>query len=439
MTIRRSLVLVLLVAFAECVSNIDKTGGQARGAQPGAHLLPSTFTMPADAPRESHFPILGRWKAGSTELVLVPRASSRPSEAHIGIFGAVPRGPAEGVLWLISQKAQGEWQGVYVRAAGLAQRRTVLRHVGNLDVVRWEREDGQQLEFRRAGPINLPLLRSIRIIGHRGLSLGREELMNSVLAIRHSWLFGCSGVELDVTVPYAENRQPLPDGLRIHHGPEWKSEIFGDDGVRASDVRGAPDLKTALEATHDAGIPLVYFDPKLRWLMRREKPAARAALEQLVATAGAHASATGLRIIVGTETSGRGEAADMIAHMRDQQSWPSDIAWAMEITRGTDVNGAYARLSESTAARRPDVASFNLLRIRGGGGGVLRVFVSSISHAMEAAFARTPQPHVYWTAHDEQFDAALAVIRRMGQFPNAAIITPYPHRLAFHLATQTSH
>jgi hypothetical protein len=285
--------------------------------------------------------------------------------------------------------------------------------------------------------VDVALLRSISIICHRGLSLGRTELMNSYAAIDHSWLFGCSGVELDVTLPHAGG-DPLVDQLRVYHAPEWKSEIFSNDAAEASTVQSAPDLDTALRRTYAASVPLVYLDPKLRWWLRRDQSAARAALTRIVTMAVRHTAATNQTIIVGSETSGPGEAADMLTDLRRRH--PGAL-WALEITRGTDVDSARARLESSDSPGGPDIASFNLFAVPGGGGGFFRVFVPTVTPELEASLARRSQPLVYWTAHDtSQFDAVLSTIRRIRptNVANAAIITPFPHRLAFHLAAASA-
>jgi hypothetical protein len=430
--------LVGTAAFAGCAPERD--GGQNRTLETSTSRMFGSPFAATDGDLRGRAPLVGHWRTDGIELVLVPRLPVAAGEGLPELYGAIPGGPREGIVSL-RRLPNGIWEGLYLQARRLERADATITHVSATDSLELTIGAATPVRLRRVGGVNLELLASIAIIGHRGLSLGRADLMNSRTAIERCRLFGCSGVELDVTVPYSVNRQPRPDRLRVYHPPDWRSEITGFDSVPLSAVEGALDLPTALRATRDSGLSFVYLDPKIRWLLPRDRVAARAALEGIVAAASAHLSAQAARqtIAIGSETSRSGEGADLIAELRRDRPWPSGLVWALEITRGTDVDNARARLAASDDARRPDVASFNLLRVRAGGGGFLRVFMSSISEAMERELARAPQPFVYWTAHDEQqFDGALRAIGRTGQGTprEAGIITPYPHRLAFHLATR---
>lgn len=378
--------------------------------------------------------MVGRWQTGQSELALVPRADIRGQTV---LFGVVPRGPHEGVLSVSARDAE-VWRGVYLPVATLEATEAAVRYNNSDDSLELEVAGTRSLRFRRSGPVDMTALKQISIIGHRGLSLRRDPLMNSIAGIRQSWLFGCTGVELDVTIPYGDRREPMPRMPRVHHPPEWRSEITGFDSMAVSELRQAPDLEAALRASSDAGLPFVYLDPKLRWLVRRYPDEARISLEQIVATASAHLAA-GVRqtIAIGAETSGPGEAADLLTTLRRERPWPNGLMWALEVTRGTDTGNALNRLMADNPGDRPDLVSLNLLRITGGGGGLLRLFVRPISPEVEARFALSAQPVVFWTAYEERhFEGVLGAIRRLtppGR--EAGIITPHPHRLAFYLAT----
>ncbi len=371
--------------------------------------------------------------------MLTPRALD--GQQPRTLFGVVPRGTREGVLSMAPGK-DGTWQGIYVSAAALQETRASLAHIADDDTLELRLTNGPPVRFRRLGPVNGGLLQSINIIGHRGLSLGQPALQNSVDAIRNSWLFGCSGVEVDVTVPYSVDGEPLAGSLKVYHPPDWRAEITGRDSVSAAAlVRAeAPDLQDVLRTTAQVGVPFVYIDAKLRWLLRSHRRAARESVERIVATAKAHLAAGARQIIaIGTETSGQGEAADIIVGTRQHSPWPENLLWALEVTRGTRLDDTSRRLLENEEARRPDLVSFNLLRVSGGGGGFLRLFVSTIPARVEQSFRRTRQPVIYWTAHDEgQFEGALRAIEKLTaeRGRDAGIITPYPHRLAFYLATR---
>lgn len=414
----------------------------ASESQPGnaAHttqrMFQTTFADPADPDIGRWSQFIGRWQSGATELVLAARSSfgGRPGNS---LFGVVPRGPNEGVLSL-SQHEEDAWRGIHLdldtRHRGAAIKRNAD---GTLSL---ELDGHGPRRFRRIAQVNLPLLRSINIICHRGLSLNRVALANSLAAIRHSALFGCSGVELDVTVPHDARREPVVAGLRVYHPPEWRSEITGFDSVPVADAAASPTLPQALAASREAGVPFVYLDPKIQWLISRETDAARRSLERIAADAAAHLS-SGAGQVIAIGSAGSGAAAAVTASLRKKTGWPENLVWALELTRGTDDRSAIDRFRQANRMERPEIVSFNLLRLAGGGGGWLRWFVPSIAHGVEQQLAQIAQPVIFWTAHDEsQFGGALFALDRIkgGATPEAGLITPYPHRLAFYLATRAS-
>jgi hypothetical protein len=394
-------------------------------------LFETTFTDPAETARWSQF--IGRWQSGSTELVLLARSpfGGRPADS---LFGAMPHGPREGVLSLSRHEADA-WRGSHV---DLEMRQRPALMARNPDgTLTLELEGLGPLRFRRTAHVNLPLLRSINIICHRGLSLNRASLANSLVGIRHSALFGCSGVELDVTVPHDAQREPVVAGLRVYHPPEWRSEITGFDSVPEASVAASPTLPEALAASREAGVPFVYLDPKIQWLITRKPDGARRALDRIAADAGGHLS-RGVRQTIAIGSAGSGAAAET-AGSRKSNGWPQDLVWALELTRGSDDRGAIARLRHADRMERPEIASVNLLRVPGGGGGWLRLFVPSIARDVEHQLTHIAQPVIFWTAHDEaQFNGALLALDRIrgGTTQDAGVITPFPHRLAFYLATR---
>jgi hypothetical protein len=353
------------------------------------------------------------------------------------LFGSIPAGVHEGVLWL-TRTEDDAWRGVYVAASSLERSAAAIRLTSEraLEITIGSTTP---LHLRREGGINSALLERISIIGHRGLNLGQPRLMNSIEGIRNCWLFGCSGIEIDVTIPYDDDERPLTTAPRIYHPPEWRAEITGFDSVAASRVAAAPEVRQALDAAREVNIPFVYLDPKLKWLVKRNIPAARESIKHLVETATAHLISAPKQIItIGSETSGAGQAADLLTEIRRGRPWPDRLFWALEVTRGTDVESAYHRATDPDPSARPEVLSYNLLRVPGGGGGLLRLFVGSMPEQLERSFAQASQARIYWTAFDRtQFEGAVRALERTsggGTF-DAAIITPYPHRLAFYLAT----
>jgi hypothetical protein len=430
--------IVAATMSAECSPELGGSNYNASYA-PISTVLASSFRLRSTSDWLERSPLIGHWTSQSADLIVVPRRA--PEADGSGLFVVIPSGSYEGVLWLPDQHTE-TWRGSYIDARRLEQSAASVRHDPSSDTLQWQRFDGT-LSFRRIGPVNLTLLQEISIIGHRGLSLGRKDLMNTLRGIQLSWLFACSGVELDVAVPHDSERTPLPDELRIYHPEEWRSEIFGDDAVSLDTVKAALTPQRALSAARQAGIGFVYFDPKLRWLMARSqrRAVAVASLNRLLKIAGSTADPITQTIAIGTETSDPGEAADMISQLRARDGWPAHILWALELTRGTNLQSAEARFRSLDVARRPELLSVNLLRVRSGGGGLLRLFVSTIPDSMERSFMALEQPVIYWTAHDaDQFAAAVdhIVTMKRGTSRAAGIITPFPHRLAFYLGTRST-
>jgi hypothetical protein len=168
--------------------------------------------------------------------------------------------------------------------------------------------------------------------------------------------------------------------------------------------------------------------------MSDTKPAARPAQSQMAAEA---ARAKVPSVVIGAETSGPGEAADILADLHRTGGWPAHVGWAYEITRGTDLVRATARAG-SGGDDRPAVISWNLLSLSDGGGGWLRLFVGTVPADMERTLAAVSGSVVVWTAADEaQFASSLAILDRLQpRRTDVAIMTPFVHRLAFHLATR---
>ena len=417
----------LSIVILACRAEPSALGFRPAGG-PSSRMFASTFAEldGAEAP-----PFQGEWQStASGRLALVPR---RDLAGRVGLFGVFPSGRHEGVLWL-SRSDGRVWHGIHADARSSQQVAASVSpgaDQSRIDV----RIGAALLSLERTAPARTDLLTRVAIIGHRAASLGRADRENSLAAIRDAWLFGASGVELDVTVPYSTARQPLPRQMRVHHPPEWRSELTAFDTSAESDIRDAPEVRAALRAAAESGLRTVYLDPKLRWLVKKWPDAAREALASLVADASASPEPA---VMIGAETADPGEAADLLPALRTAAPWPPHVRWAFEITRGTDLSRATSRLAAAHPQPRPDAMSWNLLRLDGGGGGWLRWFVSTVPSEIETALGAFDGPVVVWTATDgRQFAAALSVLRRLQPgLGDAAIMTPYVHRLAFHLATE---
>ena len=399
-----------------------------RAAAAPSRMFPSTFTEIDSAAARS---FQGQWQSAAVgRLALVLRGDPA---GGVGLFGAFPSGRHEGVLWL-SRSDGRVWHGIHADARSSQKVAASLSQ--GTDPSRIELRIGTTVfSLTRAAAVRTDLLTRVAIIGHRGASLGRRDRENRLAAIQDAWLFGASGIELDVTVPYSTDREPLPRQMRVHHPSEWRSELTAFDSTAAAAIRDAPEVGAALRAAAESGLRTVYLDPKLRWLVEKWPDAARQALTSLVADASAFDQ---LAVTIGAETADPGQAADILPELRAATSWPPHVRWAFEITRGTDLSRVKARLAGAAPPLRPDATSWNLLRLNGGGGGWLRLFVTTVPSEVETVQRAFGGPVVVWTANDAgQFAAALAVLDRLQpDLGDAAIMTPYVHRLAFHLATQ---
>lgn len=393
--------------------------------------LPSTFNT--DAPGASAAPYVGAWTDGRTRLALVPRRCV--SKAVSCLYGTIPDGAREGAL-LFELADRSPATGVLVRATEALDRTEVTLHLrdpATLQVL----SNGGSVTLRRAGGVDIDALAAVPIIAHRAMSLGVWSLANSARAIEYAWLFGASGVEIDIVVPYTVERRarrPLPLELRVHHPPVARAELTGFDSSPLAELHAALRPATALSLAARHHVPLVYIDPKLRWIQRNDA-AMRQALGELVRLAqDATDRDRALHVVIGAETN---RAADLLA----ARTWPASsprVGWAQEFTRGTAVDRA---LNHARAApeHRSAALSLNLLAVRGGRTGLLGWFVPNLDRH-EPALSRLEQPLIFWTADsDAQFEGALEAARRLGAGDPRrpfALMTPRPHRLAYYLATR---
>jgi hypothetical protein len=376
-----------------------------------------------------------------TALVLAPRLNNN-GERVASVFGTIPHGRYEGVMDVT--KTENGWKGLfYPLSTSWAPIPVALSLEGSTTLT--VELPSNRLQLLRGHDINIDRLANVSIIGHRGGSVGIKELMNSAAALERARLLGCSGVEIDVMVPFerdSSGRHPRIDSLRVHHPPEVRSELTGFDSQELRDVARYPTLEAALETIRRAGIPFVYLDPKVRWLIKRDKADAKSALATMLAAALVDLRlAPGRHISIGAETTGPGEAGDILAELlaEDNATGRSDVSWAAEITKGTDTDrvARVARGGESTTP--PAFLSFNLLRIKGGGGGILGWFLRNLSPRSEALFSSLPQTPIVWTAYGQgQFAGALRALKRMSvnaMDSSGAVMTPFPHKFAHFLAT----
>jgi hypothetical protein len=425
-------VLVSVVAAHHINLPISSTASVTqRGATP--RRLSSTFASGTYDP--SWEAVCGEWVGANFRLVLLPRAADSQGPS---LYGAIPDGPLEGALDLRGTLAgDAVMKGTLVRARESLPM-TPVTLVRTASGLRLDVDRERSIELRRSRNVNRDLLARVPIIAHRGLSLNVDSLMNSSRAIDHARRFGASGVELDVTVPYEQERSgpriPRPRELRISHPPVLRSELTGFDSDPVEKLKRALTPRDALNAVSRRDLPLVYLDLKLRWLIPDHDADLQTAIDEIERAAlDAVRHDARLHVFIGAET---GRAAEIL----DSHSLTSReprLGWAAELTKGTDID-AFLTHARSPAGA-PSALSLNLLRIRDGGGGMLGWFLRDADASFEARVRQVPQPLILWTAaSSKQFEGALLAIRRMsgpGQLRSAAIITPFPHRLAWFLAT----
>ncbi len=434
------------------VGNGERQDAGVRPVVEGVVDLPTTF-LPLTKSEPSLRQVFGLWTqiAGTTQLLLAPRTPN-PSNPRttVQVFGSIPSGTYEGVLDLelvpnVSSNVAPRLIGRHVSASSRLQSRSavaVMRAEGRLELAL---NDAAPLEFVRTGDVR-QALSAVAIIGHRGLSLGQQSLMNTALAFDHAFLFGCTGVEFDVTVPFelSHGRKiARSDTLRVLHPPEIWSEVSGNDSVALGESVDAPSVPAVLDLAGKTGIRLVYVDPKLRWLYPERRSDAVRALENLVAGGRKFIEKyPGTMLMIGAERSDAGETAEILGGVLAGESADRRLVWALEFTRGSDIKRYQSYVAGLAGGAEPRVLSWNLLRIAGAGQGILGFFLRDVPAEDERWFAGRSQASIFWTAASEsQFRSALAAAKRIGLREavgrtRTAIITPYPHRLAFFLAGQ---
>lgn len=409
---------------------------------------PSSWTRCGDRPALDAWEGVWSDAQGRVPVALVCR---KEPEGGAVLFGAIPSGRYEGTVILDGEEADAALSGRHLRAdrrLGVSNAR--LRRAAPL-TAGLRIGNGDEILLRREALVDIARLEHTVIVGHRGASLGQASLMNSLRAIEHARRLGADGVELDVTVPYRKGkagREPVPEDLVVHHPPALQSELTRFDSAQVADLAGKPRLDAALRAARDHGLGVVYVDPKVRWLLNRDRPALARALHNIVSTMRADAVEDKTRwLVVGAETTGEGEQRDALTSaFADDPSLPGNVMWAAEFTRGTDER-RFVDLARDGAPTGPHVLSFNLLRLKGGSGGALGLLLRDLTKDGEAAVRRLPQVRAFWTVHTEaQLRGAWRARTRLegarsaagdadGDLVVALVITPFPHRVVHWLAS----
>jgi hypothetical protein len=442
--------LLILVVLASVAARSTSRTLQQSSSHPGGDMqaietLRSTF---AGSDSSGGVGPAGVWSSPSSTLVILER--ERPAESAMAWWlGVLDKGAHRGVLRLsapaVPPTGASQFEAVFRAESSPATVVPVGVTVfpdGRRLRVAWADTARTAEVFERLRHANVPALTSTAIIGHRALSFGDHKLENTLASIEAAWDFGCSGIEIDVSIPRTKGRPPRPlvDELRVVHPPEIRSELTGDDAVDAAASAQAPSLEAALEAFGRTPLGSIYLDLKLRWLHKRHPEAIDALLARVERLALDHLAAHGgQRIIIGAELSGPGQTADRLRARSGSPTWAGGrLVWALEVTRGTDPERAADLLG--AAAGAPGVLSISLLRLRDGSGGVLGWFVRDVPASWEARVRNTAQARILWTAtNPAQVRGALRALPRLGRGGEGrpvGLIARYPHRVVAQLASE---
>lgn len=389
---------------------------------------------------------VGLWKSDEATLVLVPR---RPRIAKLEprgtLSGFIAEGSLEGVLiaeWPADrfEPVTGTLRALFYAAnAELTPRHALLtldigakRLLLTIDADATNPAKAVTFEYR--GEPNIKELCTVPIIGHRGL--GFAGLDNRPSAIEHSWLFGSSGIEMDIVVPFKEEgslvdrrRVPLIDAMTVYH-PLGRSETELLEDIDPRHHR----IEPVLAKWREYGVRFLYLDAKFGWLDPETRQTAieklRALAYQVTRVGSDEIKPPHLSIAAVEEGSakylGNCEADDC-------------LSWTLE---WTEVEKPRKRLLECTTP--PAGLSFDLNRISGSKKfPFLDPLMSNLTSEEEREIGHLRQMLVFWTANDaDHFAGALNAAtdpKRMGRAKERgeiAIMTDYPHRLASWVAHQ---
>ena len=401
---------------------------------------------------------IGRWAAhgDSGEEVIavafVPRLPRPGKDVPYGtLVGFIPKGKYEGVLLFQRPTGNGDGNtGGVIEGHLLRADRNLTRLEAKLMtpgrgpdkrrlILHIQEEYGRKeflLEW--AGDIDDTALSGVCIIAHRGL--GFAGLDNRPEALRNAWYFGASGIEFDITVPYTyatmskgiPSAFALTDRLTVYH-PPLVNQTANIDRIPQQFFRA----KHVFEELEQYGVPFIYVDPKVKWL----SPASvKDVLRTIISLANERLERTSSMVI--TIAAPDGNTAKFLGGEEALRSSPhfttGHLSWTFEWTESKEPKGILTNTQQA-----PSVLSFNLIKVGG----------SSKWPAVKWAFQDIPQTDekemneksqilIFWTANNNnQFRGSLDAAKhpkrmgRPGKPGEIGIMTDYPHRLAYWLAT----
>lgn len=402
----------------------------------------------------------GRWISrdhSGEEIISVVLTSRLPrlqkDKPHGTLAGFIPRGEFEGALFFQSPPAEA-----YRNVTGTLYKadRNLTRFEAKLLPVRRRHKSGRR-RYKRCLILTIKrkrtrkeyllewvcgvydsALTNICIIGHRGL--GFSGLDNTPKGLRHAWYFGASGIEFDITVPheysYLSNREhprtPLTNRLVVYH-PSLFNQTSDVDMI----PKVFPPAKNIFKELKNYWVRFVYIDPKVNWLSTDD-------LKETLRTIGRFARETLTRNsnLIVTIAAPVDRAARFLSKREVFQSShlfeTARLSWTLEWTEVDKARDIFAR-----AKRPPSALSFNLAEIEGSiRWRLIEWFFKDVSRKDEKGIRKKSQILIFWTANDgDHFRGSLFAARdpkrmgRSGEPGEIGIMTDYPHRLAYWLAT----
>ena len=383
-------------------------------------------------------------------LSLAPRAPRRSAPGTaVALSGFIPSGEYEGALLFerptppAPADLEAGIAGELVEATADLDRRPALltRADGSrpgrprLDL----RIGRRTLKFHWVRQLNDTALASVCIYGHRGLGF-EKELGNTRRAFEAARTFGVSAVEMDVMIPYDPvtgsgrviRKVPVLDTIYVHH------PVLDDETLPSARVDSRwltlPEFMANLGGWD---IPLIYVDPKFKWVADVDHDAFLKVMNRMVSAVGASTSSD-QRLTIGAPGRPIGE---LLAGSRSRPSLlppGSPLSWTMEWTEISDPGALLKK-----AALPPSFLSFSLLRIGGSRKlpGIDWLFTDLSSREEERLGSRA-EPFVFWTATEpDHYQGALASalhesrMARPWERGALSIMTDHPHRLAHWLAS----
>ena len=406
----------------------------------------------------------GRWVSRDEfgeEIIVVafaPRLPRPGKDAPQGtLSGFIPKGEYEGTLFFQTPPERtNQDESVLITGSLFKADGSLTRLEANLLVLPVRQTRGSESDIRRlilqfkqktiqkeyplewVSDIDDSALSTVCIIAHRGL--GFAELDNQPEALRHAWYFGASGIEFDITVPYMyaymnngePSRLPLTNRLVVYH-PPFVMQTAHIDRI----PQGFYPAEHVFEELERYSVPFIYVDPKVKWLPADDL---KKALSRIISLANQHLNGgSSLTITIAAPDD---DTAKFLSSEEAFQSSPyfatGQLSWTLE---WTEVKGTKEILAH--AQKAPSVFSFNLMGVVGSlKWPIVEWLFKDIPEQDEVEMTKKSQPLIFWTGNaNKHFRGSLDAAKhpkrmgRSGEPGEIGIMTDYPHRLAYWLAT----